>query len=296
MLTKIQVFCRIYVKSYIYSLEVFIYMKRDAHIHSPFCPHGTKDSFKLYIEKAINNGFTDISFTEHAPAPQGFMDTVPDQDSFLQPNMLEPYILELQQLKKQYAHDISIKIGLEVDFIEGFEKETTQLLNEIGPTLDDSILSVHFLLNEQKYSCIDFSPPSFIHFAQQFASIEDVYSLYYKTVQDSISADLGPYKPKRIGHPTLIHKFQHAHSVIVDDYEMILKTLELMNLNQYELDVNSAGLAKQFCLEPYPPTRYILLAKEMGIPLVFGSDAHRAEDLHQFYEDVYTQTMRKASL
>ncbi len=263
-------------------------MKRDAHIHSPFCPHGTKDSFELYIEKAILNGFTDISFTEHAPAPQGFIDTVPTRDSFLNPNMLEPYIGELQQLKKQYANDISIKIGLEVDFIEGFEKETTQLLNEIGPTLDDSILSVHFLLKDKKYSCIDFSPLSFNSFVQQFDSLENVYSLYYRTVQNSISSDLGPYKPKRIGHPTLIHKFQHHHNVIVDDHEMIMKTLELMKHNEYELDVNSAGLAKQFCLEPYPPHRYIQLAKDLGIPLVFGSDAHRAEDLHQFYKDVYS--------
>jgi len=289
MLTKIEEFCRIYVKSYIYTLEVFSYMKRDAHIHSPYCPHGTKDSFELYIEKAIKNGFTDISFTEHAPAPQGFIDTVPDRDSFLQPGMLEPYILELQRLKKQYAADISIKIGLEVDFIEGYEKETTQLLNEIGPTLDDSILSVHFLLNEKKYSCIDFSPQAFKDFAQQFDSIEEVYSLYYKTVQNSICSDLGQYKPKRIGHPTLIHKFQLDHNVIVDDHEMILKTLELIKENQYELDVNSAGLAKPFCLEPYPPHRYILLAKDLGISLVFGSDAHRAEDLHQYYKDVYTQ-------
>ncbi|HSO58382.1 MAG TPA: histidinol-phosphatase HisJ [Paenisporosarcina sp.] len=264
-------------------------MKQDAHIHSPFCPHGTQDSFELYIEKAIENGFTDISFTEHAPAPQGFIDTVPDRDSFLQPNKLEPYIFELQQLKKQYANDISIKIGLEVDFIEGYEKETTQLLNEIGPTLDDSILSVHFLLKEKKYSCIDFSAQNFKDFAQQFNSIKEVYSLYYKTVQNSISADLGLFKPKRIGHPTLIHKFQHDHHAIIDDHEMIMKTLELIKDNQYELDVNSAGLAKQFCLEPYPPTRYILVAKDLGIPLVFGSDAHRVEDLHQFYKDVYTQ-------
>lgn len=289
MLTKIEEFCRIYVKSYIYTLEVFIYMKRDAHIHSPYCPHGTQDSFELYIEKAIKNGFTDISFTEHAPAPQGFIDTVPDRDSFLQPNMLEPYIFELQQLKKQYANDIFIKIGFEFDFIEGYEKATTQLLDEIGPTLDDSILSVHFLLKEKKYSCIDFSPQAFNDFAKQFNSIEDVYSLYYKTVQNSIFADLGRYKPKRIGHPTLIHKFQHDHKAIVNDHEMIMKTLELIKDNQYELDVNSAGLAKQFCLEPYPPTRYIMVAKDLGIPLVFGSDAHRAEDLHQFYKDVYTQ-------
>jgi len=263
------------------------YMKRDAHIHSPFCPHGTKDPFELYIEKAIQHGFTDISFTEHAPAPQGFIDSVPTRDSFLEYNLIEPYIIELQQLKKQYAHDILIKIGLEFDFIEGFEKETIQLLNDIGPALDDSILSVHFLLNEKKYTCIDFSSQSFINFSEQLGSFENVYSLYYKTVQKSILENLGKYKPKRIGHPTLIHKFQHAHDAIVDDHEMIENILKLMKDTTYELDVNSAGLAKQYCLEPYPPQRYILLAKEMGIPLVFGSDAHRAEDLHQYYDKVY---------
>ena len=45
-------------------------MKRDGHIHTPFCPHGTTDSFETYIEKAIANNFTEITFTEHAPLPQ----------------------------------------------------------------------------------------------------------------------------------------------------------------------------------------------------------------------------------
>ncbi|MGB3261369.1 histidinol-phosphatase HisJ [Paenisporosarcina sp.] len=265
-------------------------MKRDAHIHSPFCPHGTTDAFELYIEKAIKNGFTDISFTEHAPAPEGFIDTVPTKDSFLNPNLLEPYLVKLQQLKKQYTSDISIHIGLEFDYIEGYEKETAHLLDEIGPTLDDSILSVHFLLFEKKYTCIDFSAESFLHFSEQVGSVEIAYDLYYKTLQKSILADLGPYKPKRIGHPTLIHKFQHAHQMKVDDHASIMSTLHLMKEHRYELDVNSAGLAKEYCREPYPPERYIIVAKELDIPLVFGSDAHRVQDLHQYYEKVYTDS------
>jgi len=265
-------------------------MKQDAHIHSPFCPHGTKDSFELYIEKAISNGFTHISFTEHAPAPKGFIDTVPDRDSFLDDKLLEPYLFKLQQLKKQYAPHISIKIGLEFDFIQGFEEETSKLLNHIGPSLDDSILSVHFLLHGDKYTCIDYSPESFMYFKDQLGSVENVYSLYYQTVQDSITAHLGPYKPKRIGHPTLIHKFQHFHGEPIDDHALIDTTLELMKDHGFELDVNSAGLAKKYCLEPYPPLRYIAAARKMGIPLIFGSDAHSVQDLHQYYEDVYTES------
>lgn len=57
---------------------------------------------------------------------------------------LEAYLTELNQLKKQYKRDIVISTGLEIDYISGFESETTEFLNNYGSYLDDSILSVHF--------------------------------------------------------------------------------------------------------------------------------------------------------
>lgn len=41
-------------------------LKQDAHLHTPFCPHGTLDPFHSYIEKAMKKGFDSITFTEHA--------------------------------------------------------------------------------------------------------------------------------------------------------------------------------------------------------------------------------------
>ena len=29
---------------------------RDGHMHSPYCPHGTKDSFEMYVDKALIEG------------------------------------------------------------------------------------------------------------------------------------------------------------------------------------------------------------------------------------------------
>jgi len=263
-------------------------LKQDGHIHSPYCPHGTSDSFEQYIEKAIINGFTDISFTEHAPAPTGFVDTVPDQDSFMKIEHLEPYIIELQKLKNKYARLITIRIGLEVDYIEGYEKETKHFLDKIGPQLDDSILSVHFLLFDKKFECMDFSPDTFSTFVERVGSLNAVYKLYYETVRKSIFADLGEFKPKRIGHPTLVHKFQHMFDRKVDDHNFIIQTLDDIQKQQYQLDFNSAGLAKKHCKETYPPNFYVSYAEEIGIPIIFGSDAHRANDLHQYYEDIYT--------
>lgn len=261
-------------------------MKRDGHIHTPFCPHGSSDSFELYIEKAIVSGFDEITFTEHAPLPKGFNDPTPDQDSGMDMKYLLNYFQQLQQLKEKYKSEIKIKIGLEVDYITGYEEETCSFLNKFGKYLDDAILSVHFLQHDNTYYCIDFSKEVYLNFANQVGGIQAMYKQYYDTVIQSIDADLGPFKPKRIGHPTLIHKFQLAHGEYIDDQQQIEAVLKHMKENNYALDLNSAGLSKPFCKETYPPDGSIKYAQSIQLPIVFGSDAHTAKDLHQYYNTI----------
>lgn len=261
-------------------------MKKDGHIHTPYCPHGTLDPFHLYIEKAIQNGFHEITFTEHAPLPTNFMDPTPAKDSGMDFKKLESYFTDLKRLKKQYKKDIVISTGLEIDYISGFERETISFLNTYGMYLDDSILSVHFLAFQNEYTCIDFSKTTFLKFIEHVGSPMAVYKLYYKTLMDSITSPLGIYKPKRIGHITLVHKFQHAFPEVVDDHDDIVAILLEIKNQQLQLDVNSAGLVKPYCLESYPAPSYIQLAKQLEIPLIFGSDAHQAKDLHQYYDDL----------
>lgn len=263
-------------------------MKRDGHIHTHFCPHGTKDSTESYIEKAIKSGFTDISFTEHAPLPPNFTDPTPMKDSSISMSQLIPYMHEINRLKAAYQQDIRIRAGLEVDFIAGYEKEITSFLDEIGPALDDSILSVHFLEVDNRYYCADYSKEVFMELASASGSVKAAYELYYQTLEASIQADLGQFKPKRIGHPTLIHKFQLAHGEKIDDTAQIQHVLQLMKENGCELDVNGAGFSKVDCQEAYPPLSFIEYANSLGIPLVFGSDAHDVNGLHKHYEKFYT--------
>ena len=61
-------------------------MRRDGHIHTPYCPHGTNDTFHDYVETALGLGFEEITFTEHAPLPKGFNDPTPAKDSGMDPN------------------------------------------------------------------------------------------------------------------------------------------------------------------------------------------------------------------
>lgn len=259
-------------------------MKRDGHIHSPFCPHGTKDEFEKYVEKAIKLGFSEISFTEHAPLPKSFVDPTPDQDSGMNHASLEKYLLKGKEVQKSFEKDIKINIGLEVDYIEGYENETARFLNTYGPMLDDSILSVHFLKRGSRYFCLDYSPQNFGEMVQVFGSVDYIYEAYYKTLSLSIAAELGAFKPRRIGHITLVHKFQKKYPPDREFRIEVLEILKKIKAAGLELDYNGAGTVKPLCREPYPPDWAVKEAVQQKIPLIYGSDAHSARDLGQGYE------------
>ncbi|WP_077619092.1 histidinol-phosphatase HisJ [Bacillus sinesaloumensis] len=266
-------------------------MKADGHIHTPFCPHGTKDPIEDYIYQAIQLGFDEISFTEHAPLPLRFNDPTPQKDSGMDMNELENYFSVLTELQTKFASDIKINIGLEVDYIEGYEEDTKAFLNEYGCFLDDSILSVHFLKHQNQYYCLDYSPDTFATMIQQFSSVDSVYKAYYDTLLRSITADLGQHKPRRIGHMTLVHKFQRKFPTSKLFEEKIIEVLDHIAERGLALDYNGAGVNKPLCREVYPPERIIKEAIKRKIPLVYGSDAHSKKDLNQGFDNLYKKAV-----
>lgn len=261
-------------------------MLKDGHIHTHYCPHGTNDLLEEYVERAILLGFSEISFTEHAPLPKGFCDPTPQQDSAISIDMLANYLEEIERVKEKYKYKIVINTGLEVDFIEGYESEIKSFLDTYGKKLNDSILSVHFLKNEQRYDCLDYSPEVFENMIVQYGSVENVYKKYFSTLLQSIHADLGSYKPKRIGHITLVHKFQKRFPVGQIFKNELTRIIHAIKEKGYELDYNGAGTAKPLCREPYPPLWVAEEAMKLDIPLVYGSDAHQVKDLNQGIEEM----------
>ena len=111
---------------------------RDGHIHSPYCPHGSSDRFEQYIKKAIEVGVMVMTFTEHFPLPKNFKDPSPENDSAMSEDHLLAYFNELKELKEKYKHSIKINIGVEVDYIEGYEKEIKEMLGH-GKEIKESL-------------------------------------------------------------------------------------------------------------------------------------------------------------
>lgn len=254
-------------------------IKRDGHIHTPFCPHGSKDSLEAYVEEAIRLGREEMTFTEHFPLSNGVMDDpVFAAECALQEQEVPGYLKAVKEIQKKYPHQIKINRGFEVDFVEGKEAEIKDLLNKYGAEIEDSILSVHLVLCEGKYYCIDYEM-DMKQLVEKLGSVEKVYDLYFETVLKSIEADLGQYKPKRIGHPSLVRIFNKAYPCQYSDKGLFDRIAKNMQEKGYEIDLNVAGLRKPKCGETYPSGKFFEILQKYHIPYVGGSDAHQVSQL-----------------
>lgn len=252
---------------------------RDGHIHSPYCPHGTNDSFELYVEAALNLGLKEITFTEHMPLPENFMD--PEFLKSCAPTLdkAEKYLEDLAYIKAKYKQEIKINIGFEVDYIEGYEKNIKELLNKYGDKLEDGILSVHFIKLEDEYYCVDVSPEAFGKLVEKLGSIQNVYDKYYETLLKAIKSDLGAFKPKRIGHPTLVRIFNEKYPLEYTNATLLEEIVKEIKARNYEVDFNTAGIRKAYCKEIYPSGIFAELVERYAVKVVYGSDAHTALDV-----------------
>lgn len=252
---------------------------RDGHIHSPFCPHGTDDSMESYVENALNNNLVEMTFTEHMPLPEYFLEDREFQDECATPkDKMMDYFKAAKEIKEKYKDKIKINVGMEVDFVEGIEERIVEFLNEYGPYMEDGLLSVHYIKMGDKHIDID-GKKGFRTAVEYYGSIEKVYDKYYETLLMAVKYDLGKYKPKRIGHPNLIRTFNKLFPIEYNNYELLDELAKAIKLRDYEVDVNTSGLRKPYCGEIYVSGIFNELVEKYNIRKVYGSDSHASKDV-----------------
>jgi len=204
---------------------------------------------------------------------------------------MEDYFRLGEELKADYGDRIEILIGLEIDYLHAHEDYTRDLLERYGPRLEDSILSMHFMPGSETYSMIDYSAEITERtLLEPYGSGENLAEAYWRQFTKMILADLGPYKPKRLGHPGIIYKFCRVldfGNLAEPGISFFREMGSLLQNGGYSLDDNYAGANYPQCGRPYLPQALRDLAGELEIPLVYGSDAHGIEAVsksHEAYE------------
>ena len=230
----------------------------DYHIHTFRSGHGV-GTVEEYVEAARNKGLRELGFSEHLPL-YWLPESRRNSELAMSFSDLPLYIDEVQQAQ-QNNPDLAIKLGLEADYIPGYEAELKKILSTLP--LDHVLGSVHFLGNWA------FDDPS-LKEEYNRRNIDELYDSYFKLVQQAAATGLFDI----MSHPDLIKKFGFKSSIPVTD--MYRQTVKVFKEHDVCVDVNAAGW-RYPCAEQYPALEFLKLCLEYGVPVTLGSDAHKPE-------------------
>ncbi|GAA6735066.1 histidinol-phosphatase HisJ [Thermus oshimai] len=235
----------------------------DSHVHTPLCGHA-EGAPEEYLFQARKKGLEGLVFTDHSPMPSWY-----DPGSRMGLAELPFYLLALERVRERNP-DLYVGIGLEADFHPGTEAFVRHVLGSYP--FDYVIGSVHYLGawpldhpdHQEEYGWRD---------------LKEIYRAYFQEV--ARAAESGLFHA--IGHLDLPKKFGHRlpEEALLELAEPALKAMAEAGLF---LDVNTAGLRKPVG-EVYPAPALLGRARELGIGVVLGSDAHDPLEVgHAFLE------------
>ena len=96
-------------------------MRIDYHTHHERCGHAV-GKLEEYVQRGIEIGLSQIGLSDHMP----LLHVDPDQyypEMAMSMDELPRYVEECFTLKERYRGQIEVRVGLEGDYIEGWETE-----------------------------------------------------------------------------------------------------------------------------------------------------------------------------
>lgn len=232
-------------------------MPSDYHMHTHLCHHAEGEPSDL-ARRAVELGMEEIGVSEHNPMPRD------DFDNWrMHLGRMDDYLASLEEARRRYP-GLRILAALEVDYLPGQEGWIRTLAAR--HPWDYFIGSVHYVDGGWD---ID-NPTKLDQWRKRDAF--DVWKAYFDRLTDAAASGLFQI----IGHPDLPKKFRFVPTR--DCTPLFERFLDTAAGHGVAIEINTAGLRKD-CREMYPSPAFLRLASARGVPLTFGSDAHRPEEV-----------------
>ncbi len=231
----------------------------DLHVHTNFCDGLTNP--EMCVKAAIECGVERLGIVAHSYVPF---------DSACMPLERYPeFVKEVERLKNTYTDRIDILCGIEQD------------LCSPAPTdgFDFAIGSVHYIKQGGRYFSVDETPEILKELIDKFYG-GDFYACaedYFKNV-----SRLAEIKVDIVGHFDLIKKFMKYIPFDASDsrYRNAWKTAaDALLEHGCAFEINTGGISRGYIDKAYPSDEILEYIKNRGGKLVFGSDAHRPENI-----------------
>jgi len=235
-------------------------IKTNYHTHTTRCKHA-EGSDEEYILAAIEAGFTEIGFSDHAPWPK-----LPIEQHMIRMDLNEfpDYFQSIKRLQRQYANRIKINIGLEAEYYA----ERLDYLKDLvkDAPLDYLVFGNHFHLFEVR--------------GHYYGNYSDTKNLLTHYEEDSING-LKTGLFKIFAHPDLFVRSIDQWNIDIEN--MSRKIIQCAKDMNVVLEYNLGGIRNFSHLEfTYPYPRFWEIVSEIGADVIIGIDAHSPQDFLDF--------------
>ena len=93
----------------------------DYHTHHYRCGHAT-GQMGDYVEAALAANLSEIGLSDHSPIYHLGDDPHPRPATAMSQAELPSYIQEMQQVRDRYSHRITVRLGVESDYVLGWDE------------------------------------------------------------------------------------------------------------------------------------------------------------------------------
>ena len=216
------------------------------HTHTARCNHANGTD-REYVEKAIEAGYKTLGISDHAPylfKKDGYYSVFR-----MQVDELQSYAESVRSLAKEYAADIRILLGFELEYYPALHKDEMAFLKSVNP--DYCIMGQHILGNEydDPFKGRPNEPAKLTHYVSQ--------------VLEGLATGDFTY----LAHPDLPgYKFPEEH--YLKEYRRLCEGAKALNI---PLEINLLGIRTG---RQYPSRVLFEMAAEIGNDIIIGVDAH----------------------
>jgi histidinol-phosphatase (PHP family) len=234
----------------------------DYHVHTALCGHAT-GSLEEYLRVARQKSLIELGFNDHAPTFH-----VQDPELAMDADQLPMYVESVKALQRRHSRP-RIKLGIEADFIPGYEDRLRQLLEQYP--FDFVYGSVH-LIGDWRFDDSRVYPDQY-----GGRDANQAYQRYFDLIITSAMSGLFDI----LGHIDLIKKFNYRPTEDID--RLLRRTVESIAKAGVCVEVNTSGLRRP-CAEIYPSENILRLCHQHGVPVTLGSDAHSPQEVGMDFE------------
>ena len=242
-------------------------MKVNYHTHTKRCNHAVGED-EEYVLAAIKGGFDVLGFSDHTPWDygNGYIPRIR-----MQLKDIGEYCASIEHLRKKYAKQIKILIGVEAEYFPEYFDAFKKMIKDYH--LDYVIFGNHFYPNDCD--------------GVYFGSVADQDAYLDLYVKHAIAAlETGVYS--YFAHPDLFMRGRHEfdEKARTASYQIC----EYAKNNDVILEYNLEGLriSRESHNVYYPYDEFWKIAAEIGNRVIIGVDAHNPNSLER--TDLYDES------